>query len=83
MSKERDSNNKLQPDPERFPNGIKSLADQLHSMGLKLGIYGDYGSHTCAGYPGSIDNLELDAQVNMIRQLYRFHTYSRPSLTGG
>ena len=32
-------------------------------MELKLGIYGDYGSHTCAGYPGSIDHLELDAQV--------------------
>ena len=63
MSKERDSNNRLQPDPDRFPSGIKSLADQLHSMGLKLGIYADYGSHTCAGYPGSIDNLELDAQV--------------------
>ena len=42
---------------------MKSLADQLHSMGLKLGIYADYGSHTCAGYPGSIDHLELDAQV--------------------
>ena len=63
MAKERDSNNRLQADPDRFPNGIKFLADQLHSMGLKLGIYADYGSLTCAGYPGSIDHLELDAQV--------------------
>lgn len=23
----------------------------------------DYGTHTCAGYPGSIDNMQLDAQV--------------------
>lgn len=66
MSKERDSNDQLQPDPDRFPSGIKSLADQLHSMGLKLGIYADYGSHTCAGYPGSIDHLELDAQVIIV-----------------
>ncbi|XP_065909660.1 alpha-N-acetylgalactosaminidase-like [Dysidea avara] len=62
-AKDRDSNNQLQADPIRFPNGIKSLADQLHSMGLKLGIYADYGSHTCGGYPGSIDHMELDAQT--------------------
>jgi len=35
-------------------------------MGLKLGIYADYGSHTCAGYPGSIDHMELDAQVHYL-----------------
>ena len=63
MAKERDSNNRLQADPDRFPNGIKSLADEIHSMGLKLGIYADFGTHTCAGYPGSIDYLQLDAEV--------------------
>lgn len=62
-SKERDKDGKLQADPQRFPNGIKSLADYVHKKGLKLGIYGDYGTKTCAGYPGSIDSLELDAQT--------------------
>lgn len=62
-SKQRDNNSRLQPDPDRFPNGIKDLADYIHDKGLKFGIYGDYGTHTCAGYPGSIDYLELDAQT--------------------
>ncbi|KAJ8962659.1 hypothetical protein NQ318_001053 [Aromia moschata] len=60
---ERTSDGKLQADPERFPNGIKALADHVHNLGLKLGIYGDYGEFTCQGYPGSIDHLELDAKT--------------------
>lgn len=39
----------LIPDKKRFPNGMKSLADYMHSKGLKLGIYGDVGTKTCAG----------------------------------
>jgi hypothetical protein len=27
------------PDPARFPNGMKSVADYIHSKGLKAGIY--------------------------------------------
>ena len=41
------------PDPVRFPNGIKDLADYIHSQGLKLGIYSCAGSYTCQGRPGS------------------------------
>jgi len=36
---------------------------QIHKLGLKFGIYEDIGTHTCAGYPGSYGNLELDAQT--------------------
>jgi Alpha galactosidase A len=32
--------NEQVPDPLRFSNGIKALADRIHSMGLKIGIYG-------------------------------------------
>ena len=46
---ERDSQNKLVADKKRFPSGIKTLADYMHSKGLKLGIYGDVGYKTCAG----------------------------------
>ena len=36
---------------------------QIHKKGLKLGIYLDYGTKTCGGYPGSLDYLELDAKT--------------------
>ena len=32
-------------------------------MGLKFGIYEDYGTRTCAGYPGSKFYMQLDAQT--------------------
>lgn len=35
---------------ERFPNGMKALADYIHSKGLKAGIYSDAGINTCASY---------------------------------
>ena len=39
----RSSDGKLQPDPKRFPSGIPALADYVHKLGLKFGIYGDIG----------------------------------------
>jgi hypothetical protein len=64
LSHQRDPDtNRLQPDPDRFPSGIPALAHYVHSKGLKFGIYEDCGSLTCAGYPGSIDHLELDANT--------------------
>ncbi|MCC9167015.1 glycoside hydrolase family 27 protein [Pontibacter harenae] len=50
---ERDSLGFIHPDPERFPSGMKALADYIHSKGLKFGIYSDAGSMTCGGRPGS------------------------------
>nr|XP_006137508.2 alpha-galactosidase A [Pelodiscus sinensis] len=63
MSMTRDDQDRLQPDPERFPSGIRKLADYVHSKGLKLGIYADVGNKTCAGYPGSYGYYDLDAQT--------------------
>jgi alpha-galactosidase len=34
-----------------------------HSKGLKLGIYSDCGTHTCAGRPGSLGYETIDAQT--------------------
>ena len=31
----------------------QALADAIHSMGLKIGIYEDYGTKTCGGFPGT------------------------------
>ncbi|GAA3372013.1 hypothetical protein GCM10017744_101810 [Streptomyces antimycoticus] len=51
---QRDADGKLVPDPVRFPNGIKAVADYVHSKGLKIGIYTSAGTKTCntAGFPG-------------------------------
>ena len=58
---ERDSDGNIRPDPERFPSGMKALADYVHSKGLKLGIYSDAGAKTCAGRPGSRGHEYQDA----------------------
>lgn len=39
------------------------LHTQVHSKGLKLGIYSDVGNKTCAGFPGSYNHYDLDAQT--------------------
>ena len=47
----RDAAANIVPDAQRFPSGIKALADYVHSRGLKFGIYSDAGSMTCAKRP--------------------------------
>jgi len=59
----RDQNGNLVPDPERFPNGMKALADTIHGKGLKLGIYSDAADFTCASYPGSYGFEEEDPRL--------------------
>ncbi|WP_052398309.1 glycoside hydrolase family 27 protein [Streptomyces sp. NRRL F-5123] len=61
MTHTRDSSGRLVPDPSKFPDGIKGTADYVHSLGLKLGIYEDAGTATCAGYPGSLGHETTDA----------------------
>ena len=58
---ERDADGFIQPDPVRFPSGMKALADYVHSKGLKIGIYSDAGSATCGGKPGSLGHEYQDA----------------------
>ncbi|GAM28028.1 hypothetical protein SAMD00019534_112040, partial [Acytostelium subglobosum LB1] len=53
----------IQADPKTFPHGIAYVADYVHSLGLKLGIYTDAGTETCAGRPGSYGYEEIDAQT--------------------
>jgi alpha-galactosidase len=49
-------------DAEKFPSGIKALANYIHSKGLKFGIYTDAGTMTCAKRPGSIGHEYQDAR---------------------
>ena len=46
----RDEHGNLLVHPQRFPNGMKSLAAYIHDKGLKAGIYSDAGANTCASY---------------------------------
>src|SRR5271154_5027665 len=57
----RDASGNIVADAERFPSGIKALADYVHSKGLKFGIYSDAGRKTCAGRPGSRGHEFQDA----------------------
>lgn len=49
----RDNEGNIVPDAQRFPSGVKKLADYIHSKGLKFGIYSDAGTGTCQNRPGS------------------------------
>jgi alpha-galactosidase len=57
----RDSNGFITADPERFPSGMKALADYIQSKGLKFGIYSDAGRMTCGRRPGSQGHEYQDA----------------------
>jgi len=57
----RDKDGNIVADPQRFPNGIKAVADYVHSLGLKFGIYSDAGEKTCEGRPGSRGHQFQDA----------------------
>ena len=61
----RNSAGNLVPDPARFPNGIKALADYVHAKGLKFGIYTSAGTKTCntAGFPGALGHEQQDANL--------------------
>jgi len=57
---DRAADGTVQPTPS-FPDGIKEVADYVHNLGLKLGIYSDRGTQTCAGRAGSQDHETQDA----------------------
>ncbi|EDQ89691.1 uncharacterized protein MONBRDRAFT_32350 [Monosiga brevicollis MX1] len=68
-AQERDSNGNIQPDPSRFPSGMKAMADWLHEKGLKFGLYTSMGTETCnhggrpLPIPGSFGHYAEDAKT--------------------
>ncbi len=54
---------KLVENTEKFPGGMKALADKLHEMGLKLGIMTSAGAATLNYAPGSVDKEYVDAET--------------------
>ena len=59
----RDEEGKIVVDAEKFPSGLKALADYVHSRGLKFGLYSDAGAKTCGGFPGSLGHEYQDART--------------------
>lgn len=56
-------NGELLSHPEKFPNGMKPLADYAHSKGLKFGLHTVPGTHDCGGDPvGGYGNEEVHLQ---------------------
>lgn len=78
--KERDKEGRLVADPAKFPQGMKAVADYVHSKGLKFGMYSCAGNLTCAGYPGSFEHEFVDAQtfaewgVDFLKYDYCYHS---------
>jgi alpha-galactosidase len=58
----RDAIGMIQPNAARFPEGMKALADYIHSKGLKLGIYSSAGSGTCQRLDAGFGYESEDAQ---------------------
>lgn len=78
--KNRDKQGRIVPNPQKFPNGMKAVADYIHSKGLKFGMYSCAGNLTCAGYPGSFEHEFIDAEtfaswdVDLLKYDYCYHS---------
>lgn len=78
--KNRDKDGRIVPNPQKFPNGMKAVADYVHSKGLKFGMYSCAGNLTCAGYPGSFEHEFIDAEtfadwdVDLLKYDYCYHS---------
>jgi alpha-galactosidase len=59
----RDANGNIVADSQRFPSGIKAVADYVHSLGLKFGIYSDAGALTCQKRPAGLGHEYQDART--------------------
>lgn len=57
----RAADGKPLPNPTRFPNGLKSVADYVHNNGMRFGIYTDAANKTCAGAFGTYGYEVIDA----------------------
>lgn len=57
----RGANGSLIPNANKFPSGLRQIADQLHNDGLQFGVYSSAGKFTCGGYPGSLGYETQDA----------------------
>lgn len=58
---ERDADGNLQANPDTFPDGMAALAERVHAMGLKFGLYTSAGDRICLHpHDGSHGNYRRD-----------------------
>jgi alpha-galactosidase len=50
------------PPARKFPSGMKSISDRIHTLGFKFGMYSSAGTFTCGKFLGSLDHETQDAQ---------------------
>ena len=56
--KDRNASGYMVAEPEKFPQGLAALNQQMNAYGVSLAAYGDLGYRTCAGYV-SFHHLQL------------------------
>jgi len=67
----------------KFPDGMKYVADEIHALDMKFGMYSSAGIFTCARYPGSLGHETEDAQyfaevgADYLKCKYSFHMVHR------
>jgi len=49
--------------PDTFPDGIGPVADEVHALGLKIGIYSDAAEKTCGNCFGGLGYETIDART--------------------
>eukprot|EP01050_Picozoa_sp_SAG11_P019213 SAG11_NODE_3026_length_2754_cov_2.113371_2_plen_115_part_00 len=63
LQRARGTDGKIAPDHRKFPRGMRYLADRLHAMDLRLGVYTDISDGSCGTGPGSKDHYTEDAET--------------------
>ncbi len=61
MAGQRTARGELTGDAAKFPRGIGWLADQVHALGLRFGLYTAIGTRTCQNLPASWEHYDQDA----------------------
>ena len=59
----RNPDGTIQVDTQKFPSGMKALADYVHSKGLKFGLYSSAGYFTCQDRAASLGYEMIDAKT--------------------
>ncbi|KAF7985791.1 hypothetical protein HWV62_423 [Athelia sp. TMB] len=54
------TNGTITANPTKFPSGMKNYTNSIKALGFQAGIYSDSGWLTCAGFPGSYSNEDID-----------------------
>ncbi|MCO5281206.1 MAG: putative Ig domain-containing protein [Chitinophagales bacterium] len=79
----READGKPKVDEKKFPNGMKHVADYVHSKGLKLGIYSCASEFTCGRRFGGYGYEEIDAKtyaewgIDLLKYDYCFAPWNR------